>query len=245
MTVPSQVTYMTCYDIFRQYFMSLDTGSRTTTKTPGSFANVSSHTLMASLASGALARGISATLVTPLELLRTRLQSSSSTSTSRNLTSILVELGGQVKQQGPTVMFRGLVPTLYRDVPFSAIYFAGYESMKRIITGSGLGERNVEDSRTKEFSVAFFSGSTSGILAAIVTQPFDLIKTRLQAEAQSSKKRSNSTLEVGRRIMKAEGASALFRGLSPRVAKVAPACGIMIASFEFIGRWLQENQTAA
>lgn len=199
---------------------------------------------MASLASGALARGISATLVTPLELLRTRLQASSSTSTSRNLTSILVELGGQVKQQGPTVMFRGLIPTLYRDVPFSAIYFAGYESMKRIITGSGLGERNVEDSRTKEFSVAFFSGSTSGILAAIVTQPFDLIKTRLQAEAQSSKKRS-STLEVGRRIMKTDGTSALFRGLSPRVAKVAPACGIMIASFEFIGRWLQENQTMA
>lgn len=224
--------------------MFLETNSQTTTNTPGSFANVSSHTLMASLASGALARGISATLVTPLELLRTRLQASSSTSTSRNLTSILVELGGQVKQQGPTVMFRGLIPTLYRDVPFSAIYFAGYESMKRIITGSGLGERNVEDSRTKEFSVSFFSGSTSGILAAIVTQPFDLIKTRLQAEAQSSKKRS-STLEVGRRIMKTDGTSALFRGLSPRVAKVAPACGIMIASFEFIGRWLQENQTMA
>lgn len=196
---------------------------------------------MTSLASGALARGFSATLVTPLELLRTRLQASTSTSSSRNLTGILLELGRQVKQEGPTVMFRGLVPTLYRDVPFSAIYFAGYESMKRIITGAGLGERNAEDGRGKEFSVAFISGSTSGILAAIVTQPFDLIKTRLQAEDSQSKKRMSGIMNAMKQIVEKEGSAGLFRGLSPRVAKVAPACGIMIASFEFIGRWLQER----
>lgn len=240
MTVPSQVTYMTCYDSFRKYFLSLD-ASPPTTSTKPSLSNVSTHTLFASLASGALARGISASLVTPLELLRTRLQASSSTSTSRNLTAILVELGGQVKKEGPTVMFRGLVPTLYRDVPFSAIYFAGYESMKRVLTGAGLGERNPEDGRLKEFGVAFLSGSSSGILAAIVTQPFDLIKTRLQAEAQHNKKQSN-TLQIWRQIVARDGTSGLFRGLSPRVAKVAPACGIMIGSFEFIGRWLEENR---
>ena len=146
-----------------------------------------------------------------------------------------------MKKEGPTVMFRGLVPTLYRDVPFSAIYFAGYESMKRVLTGAGLGERNPEDGRLKEFGVAFLSGSSSGILAAIVTQPFDLIKTRLQAEAQHNKKQSN-TLQIWRQIVARDGTSGLFRGLSPRVAKVAPACGIMIGSFEFIGRWLEENR---
>lgn len=231
---------MTCYDSFRQYFLSLDSSPRTTSSKP-SLGNVSTHTLFASLASGALARGISATLVTPLELLRTRLQASSSTSTSRNLTAILLELGGEVKKQGPTVMFRGLVPTLYRDVPFSALYFAGYESIKRVLTGAGLGERNVGDGRVKEFSVAFVSGSSSGILAAIVTQPFDLIKTRLQAEA-AHKKSQSTTLQILKQIVEKEGTSGLFRGLSPRVAKVAPACGIMIASFEFVGRWLEENR---
>jgi solute carrier family 25 protein 39/40 len=240
MTVPSQVTYMTCYDSFRHYFMSLDSSPRATSKTP-SFSNISSHTLMSSLASGALARGISATLVTPLELLRTRLQASSSTSASRNLTSILVELGSQVRREGPTVMFRGLVPTLYRDVPFSAIYFAGYESMKRVLTGSGLGEGNADDGRGKEFGVAFISGSTSGILAALLTQPFDLIKTRLQAEEAQSNKRMSGMFTVWKQIVQNDGYAGLFRGLSPRVAKVAPACGIMIASFEFIGRWLQER----
>jgi solute carrier family 25 protein 39/40 len=240
MTVPSQVTYMTCYDSFRQYFFSLDKSPLSSSNRP-SFSNVSTHTLVASLTSGALARGISATLVTPLELLRTRLQASSSNSTSRNLSAILVELGGQVKAQGPKVLFRGLVPTLYRDVPFSAIYFAGYESMKRCLTGAGLGERNSGDSRAKEFGVAFASGSSSGILAAIVTHPFDLIKTRLQAEAAASKDTQRGTLQMWKQIVARDGTPGLFRGLSPRVAKVAPACGIMIASFEFIGRWLEEN----
>ncbi|UZJ51415.1 hypothetical protein CBS101457_000735 [Exobasidium rhododendri] len=239
MTVPSQVTYMTCYDSFRQYFLSLDKTPRSSSTSP-SLSNFSTHTLFASLASGALARSISATLVTPLELLRTRLQASTSNSASRNLSAILVELGGQVKAEGPKVLFRGLVPTLYRDVPFSAIYFAGYETSKRFLTGAGLGERNVEDGRVKEFGVAFLSGSSSGILAAIVTQPFDLIKTRLQADAAHRKKQS-STLEIWKQIAARDGTSGLFRGLTPRVAKVAPACGIMIASFEFIGRWLEEN----
>jgi solute carrier family 25 protein 39/40 len=224
--------------------MALDTSPPNTSAQP-SFSNVSGHTLLASLTSGALARAISASLVTPLELLRTRLQASSSHSTSRSsLTNILVELSGQVKREGPTVMWRGLVPTLYRDVPFSAIYFAGYESMKRVLTGSGLGERNPEDGRAKEFGVAFLSGSSSGILAAIVTQTFDLIKTRLQAEQtqnSTTKSHRSSTLHIWRQIAAREGTSGLFRGLSPRVAKVAPACGVMIASFEFIGRWLEEH----
>ncbi|MCO5592995.1 hypothetical protein L7F22_046999 [Adiantum nelumboides] len=104
-----------------------------------------------------------------------------------------------------------------------------------------LGERNIDDSRLKEFTVAFASGSTSGILAAIVTQPFDLIKTRLQAEAENRRTQS-STLQIWRQIAARDGSVGLFRGLSPRVAKVAPACGIMIASFEFVGRWLEENR---
>ena len=36
----------------------------------------------------------------------------------------------------------------------------------------------------------------------------------------------------------AEGVPGLFRGLSPRLAKVAPACGIMMGAFEAASRLL-------
>ena len=38
--------------------------------------------------------------------------------------------------------------------------------------------------------------------------------------------------------MAKEGMAGLFKGMTPRIAKVAPACGVMIASFEVVGRVL-------
>jgi hypothetical protein len=233
MTVPSQLTYMTCYDIFRGHILAM--GEPVSTSSTPSLSNISAHTMLASLCAGAMARSVSATLVTPIELIRTRLQAS--TVTSSDFSSLIRSLGRDVRKSGPRVLFQGLTPTLYRDVPFSAIYFTGYESMKRVLTGAGFGERQTGNLRQKDFAVAFFSGATSGTLAAIITQPFDVIKTRLQAQSQTSK----TTLQMWRDITGREGAKGLFRGLSPRVAKISPACGTLIATFELVGRFLDER----
>lgn len=247
MTIPSQVTYMTCYDVFRSQLLSLE---RSTLGPPSASqlasSNITPQTLLASLVSGALARSVSATLVTPLELVRTRLQASD---TSHSLSSIVLSLSRQVSTQGPSVLFRGLASTLWRDVPFSAIYFMGYETMKRMLTGgSGLGEGGSGKGGLEEFGVAFLSGATSGGVAAVVTHPFDLVKTRLQASSSSSSSSRNSgssegshrkvssrTLPALRTIFREEGVPGLFRGITPRMAKVAPACGLMIGSYEAVG----------
>ncbi|KDN52207.1 mitochondrial carrier [Tilletiaria anomala UBC 951] len=268
MTIPSQVTYMTCYDFFRAFFLSLEKEERAAVRNRATYVavggannsnlqGVTTHTLLASLAAGALSRALSATLVTPLELVRTRLQASSSLSSSNSLGATLTSLRAQVTRDGVTVLWRGLGSTLWRDVPFSAIYFTGYEAMKRALTGGGLGEGNAKGQR-EEFIVAFVSGATSGTVAAIATHPFDLIKTRLQASAGNSdtgngtervaqlqaqrpqRNASARTVAILRHIYTMEGMPGLFRGLSPRVAKVAPACGVMIASFEVVGRFLAD-----
>ncbi|KAK0531758.1 Carrier protein, mitochondrial [Tilletia horrida] len=279
MTVPSQVTYMTCYDQFRTFFLSLDStaSSRRANASalaahqiPGTSA-VTLHSLSASLAAGALARAISATLVTPLELVRTRTQATSSLPSSASLSSIIRTLAQETSRDGPLVLWRGLGSTLWRDVPFSAIYFAGYEGLKRIFTGGGLGEGHASN-HSAEFGISFLSGSISGSIAAVLTQPADLIKTRLQTErrvadessskgdaasagarsANSSKAvaaaasrnaRNRTTFMVAREIMEKEGVPGLFKGLSPRIAKVAPACGVMIASFEVVGRVLASRES--
>jgi solute carrier family 25, member 39/40 len=45
-------------------------------------------------------------------------------------------------------------------------------------------------------------------------------------------------------IVRTEGSSALFTGIFPRIAKIAPACGIMIASFEVCPCFLGLSITA-
>lgn len=273
MTVPGQVTYMSCYDFFRTHLLaSEDTSQIQRAFQEGSAANsrelglagktpslsaVTAQSLYASLLAGALARGISATLVTPLELIRTRLQASSRSQAS--LSSILRGLWVEMRTTslrtggGPLILWRGLTPTLWRDVPFSAIYFAGYEASKRSLTGGGLGEGNAAGSG-EEFGVAFVSGALSGSFAAVLTHPFDVIKTRLQTQGspRESGGRLSGTLrgkaagyegnvwKAMSQIVREEGSKGLWKGLSPRTAKVAPACGVMIASFEVVGRALAD-----
>ncbi|KAF8741680.1 mitochondrial carrier family, partial [Rhizoctonia solani] len=191
--------------------------------------------LLTPLTAGIAARTIVATFVSPLELVRTRLQSTPvSPGTPHTMKSVLDGIQKMVANDGLRTLWRGLGPTLWRDVPFSGIYWAGYESGKRIANNRGY--TGVE--------VAFGSGALSGMVAALVTMPFDTLKTRRQAALISSAEgTTNSTVSLGmtrliRQIIHTEGPTALFAGLTPRVAKIAPACGIMIACYEGVGKFL-------
>lgn len=229
MTVPSQVTYMTCYDAFRGVLSRITLRER-------SDAPYKIPQFAVSLGSGASARAISATMVTPIELLRTRLQASHS---KDGMSMVLRGFGDEIRAQGITVLWRGLCATLWRDVPFSAIYFASYEAGKRMLTGGGLGESRT-GGFSQEFAVSFAVGSSSGCIAALITHPFDVIKTRLQADSISSVDgaRRMAIAEAITKIVRTEGARGLYCGLAPRLAKVVPASGIMIGSFEAVGRLL-------
>ena len=264
MTIPSQVTYMSFYDVFRQAILSFEAPvpvwqgpiPRPAIHMPDfpcdmpcehdelvdvapamSFARV--PLLIASLMSGACARAISATLVTPLELLRTRLQASHGRS---SFLSVIQPLGMEVKQHGVHVLWRGLSATLWRDVPFSALYFTGYEGGKVLLTGRGFGESQTS-TFWHEFGISFIVGASRGCVAAFATHPFDLVKTRLQAEQaqRAVYVSSRSLFSALRRIVVNDGVQGLFCGLSPRLAKVAPSCGIMIGAFEAVSRLLRQS----
>jgi solute carrier family 25 protein 39/40 len=176
------------------------------------------------LAAGIAARSIVSTVVSPLELIRTNLQSTPRLpDTPHTLRSVLDSLRGLVRANGVQHLWRGLGPTLWRDVPFSGFYWASYESMKHRLEQRGRSGP----------SVAFICGATSGTGAALLTSPFDVLKTRRQALVMSTAPgQPTHVLPLLQQIVRTEGASALFAGMGPRIAKIAPACGIMIACYE-------------
>lgn len=63
-----------------------------------------------------------------------------------------------VRQQGPSTLWRGIVPTLLRDVPFSGVYWMAYDrARKRLTQGTQLdGLAN--------FQTAFLAGASSGMV---------------------------------------------------------------------------------
>ncbi|KAL7336872.1 mitochondrial carrier domain-containing protein [Rhodotorula toruloides] len=242
MSVPGQVVYMVGYDSLRRTALDRAPGFAYVGERSGRGTREGlrkGYVGAVPLVAGALSRTLVATLLSPLELLRTRLQSHTPSS-PLSLTSVIRDLRW-------SNAWKGLGPTLWRDVPFSGVYWAGYEVIKRALTGgrgmgeaqAGVGEK-AGAGRGREFVVSFVSGAGSGVIAATLTNPFDVLKTRRQSSLLSTSPSSPSapsTLHLLRQLVHTEGPRAMFAGLAPRLAKVGPACGVMIGVYEVVGGW--------
>ncbi|NXU41426.1 S2539 protein, partial [Drymodes brunneopygia] len=237
MAVPATVIYFTAYDQLRDY-LHARTGTR-------------SHYIP--LLAGALARLGAVTVISPLELIRTKMQSQ-----QLSYRELRVCIQSAVAQDGWLSLWRGWGPTVLRDVPFSALYWFNYELVR-----TWLCRQAWLDEAT--FLVSFTSGAISGTVAAVLTLPFDVVKTQRQIELGDSEvhpvtaSKPSSTWLLMQRIRAESGTRGLFvgedlpcpvlgsrvpwchrrahgtvlAGFLPRVIKVAPACAIMISTYEF------------
>ncbi|XP_054280878.1 probable mitochondrial glutathione transporter SLC25A40 [Macrosteles quadrilineatus] len=172
--------------------------------------------------SGGTARFWAVTIVNPLELMRTRMQAQ-----KLSWRQIRNTFGDLLKKDGVKGLFKGLTPTLLRDVPFSGIYWATYETINASYPQQHQGS----------FGPSFLGGSLAGSIAALVTTPFDVVKTHQQValaeELITKKGMKRSTFTIMKDIYRVNGLSGIFAGLTPRVLKVAPACAIMVSTFEY------------
>ena len=224
MSVPATVVYFVGYESLKELLLVSHLGVADQ-QFDGQFHgdnNKSKSSLWVPAVCGPTARIFAASVIAPMELVKTRMQHDSKT-----LGAQTMHLWRTVSNGGFTLLFRGLVPTLWRDVPFSGIYWTVYELLKRELHSSNDGTPN------QVFLSSFISGAMAGSLAATLTVPFDVVKTRKQVLDHTINDHSPNTLFSHLRSIHAEeGWRGLTRGLVPRVAKVAPACAIMISSYE-------------
>ena len=139
---------------------------------------------------GASARFVASLSTAPLELLRTRqaarsgAQGAAEDCGSNGGRGMVSEFRALVRNEGPFSLFRGVWPTILRDVPFSAIYWVCIEGMRdfwRARHGNMPSSSAV--STTEQTIEALISGSVSGVIAAAFTTPLDVLKTRSQIGA--------------------------------------------------------------
>lgn len=246
MAIPGNVIYFTGYDWLRSNHASP--------------INRLASDAYAPLISGSVARIAAAVVVSPIEMFRTRMQAARG-NTSGIFRSTLRGLHQMTQTQGYSSLWRGLTLTMWRDVPFSGFYWWGYEATRNAI--SGARERahgkvldsnrsmtrkrsQSEDNHTNTFFDSFVAGATSGAVAAFVTTPFDVGKTRRQVFEHSGDELVKASRKVPEElsmprflahIFKEEGMAGLFKGWAARCMKVAPACAIMISSYEVGKRW--------
>ncbi|KNC51375.1 solute carrier family 25 member 40 [Thecamonas trahens ATCC 50062] len=226
LSVPATMLYFSLYDEMR---LRLELGPEFAPYAP--------------LVAGGVARTIAVTSIAPLELIRTQMQASSNGKGQRAVPKgILPALRANVAEAGMLSLWRGLAPSLYRDVPFSAVYWFGYERIRaKMLVLLAPGEELTVATAPPAtlFTAAFAAGSVAGMLAAAVTHPFDVAKTRRQIEmympdsdARRASKVAQSTFQLLADMVAKESVASLYTGILPRLAKIAPACAIMISSYE-------------
>uniref|UniRef100_M8BKG3 Mitochondrial substrate carrier family protein B n=1 Tax=Aegilops tauschii TaxID=37682 RepID=M8BKG3_AEGTA len=153
-------------------------------------------------------------------------------------TSIWREASRIVYEEGLRAFWKGNLVTIAHRLPYSSISFYTYEKYKnwlQMIPGldsnGGLGA---------DVGVRMVGGGLSGITAASLTYPLDLVRTRLAAQTNTAYYRGISHALFA--ICRDEGPRGLYKGLGPTLLGVGPSIAISFSVYETLrSHWLLER----
>ncbi|XP_061767664.1 mitochondrial glycine transporter B-like isoform X1 [Nerophis ophidion] len=148
---------------------------------------------------GASARSVAGVSMLPFTVIKTRFESG-----YYNYVSVAGALKSVYKTEGFRALFSGLTATLLRDTPFSGIYVMFYSQAKKTLPQEVTSSFYVP-------LVNFSCGVVAGIMASLVTQPADVVKTHIQVSPSHWR-----TLDAINYVYKEHGLAGFFRGAVPR-----------------------------
>ncbi|KAJ9223046.1 hypothetical protein DTO280E4_5644 [Paecilomyces variotii] len=186
---------------------------------------------------GGVAGAVSRTIVSPLERLKIlyQVQSAGREEYKLSVWRALVKMG---REEGWRGFMRGNGTNCIRIIPYSAVQFGSYNFYKKFF----------EPSPGAELTPIrrLVCGGIAGITSVTFTYPLDIVRTRLSIQSASFAalgKRSGEKLpgmfETMVRMYKMEGGFlALYRGIIPTVAGVAPYVGLNFMTYESVREYL-------
>ena len=158
----------------------------------------------------------------PTEVVKQRAQASQHPSSLAALTHILAQRHTHGLIHVWRELYRGWTITILREVPFTVIQFPLWEAMKT--------HRRARNGGTKQISglEAGLLGSIAGAVAAGVTTPLDVLKTRMMLAREKQPMLSMLTS-----ILKESGPRAFFAGIGPRIGWISAGGAIFLGSYQW------------
>ncbi|CAN8072024.1 unnamed protein product [Agarophyton chilense] len=210
---PAHALYFATFEAVRRAGGDKDNGETTEWTVMGATA-----------AAGVCATVVSDGVMTPLDVVKQRMQLC-----GREVYSTVAQCTRTVyRQHGVGAFFAGYGATLVMNVPFAAVYVSAYEAVKR-----ALRAQQEEELSARKHCVA---GAAAGGLAAATTNPLDVARTRLQTQGEVGARRYGGLTDALRRIAVEEGARGLLSGVRARVLFHAPAAAICWTTYELSKR---------
>lgn len=173
----------------------------------------------------------------PTEVVKQRAQAGQHGGSS--LSSLRAILGRRAQVGLPGVwreLYRGWGITILREVPFTVIQFPLWEALKsysRRRRGGGAGASG--DVSAGESALY---GSVSGGVAAAVTTPLDVLKTRVMLSSERQR-----VWDVVTGILRQHGVRPFFAGIGPRVMWISIGGAVFLGSYQWVINSLERGTT--
>lgn len=138
-----------------------------------------------------------------------------------------------LKEGGVRSLWRGNGINVLKIAPETAIKFAAYEQVKRLIRQN--------ESRQMTIYERFVAGACAGGFSQTVIYPFEVLKTRLALRKTGQYKGIG---DATAKIYHAEGLRSFYRGYIPNLLGIIPYAGIDLAVYETLKKkYLNHHQT--
>lgn len=174
------------------------------------------------LLAGAFSGMTAATFTHPMDVVRIRLQ------TQVELKGMGDAFRSVFRENGIRSFYKGYTPAMLSLSPFIAINFATFDTLKT----SYFGDKKFSKKQLQERNPAALLGlgAAAGIVAQTVCYPLDTVRRRMQMAG----KHYSSTANAFSTILRVEGLSGFYKGMSANALKVVPNNAIRFAAYEIL-----------
>ncbi|XMA11144.1 hypothetical protein WAI453_003935 [Rhynchosporium graminicola] len=252
-TIPSSGAFFTTYEAVKSGLSKVSTSSSGATLIPQPIINS---------AASSIAELVSCFILTPAEVLKQNAQMirrPASGSAAQIAFQPSVTLQALKQFNKPSQLFRGYTALAARNLPFTAMQFPMFEHLKESIKVYRKDKGSLTGSLMETAMITAFSAGSAGSVAAVITTPVDVVKTRimLSAAAENSEEEAKKAVEkakkegqsldklakmkggtkksgltVAREVWIENGTKGLFRGGLLRAAWTALGSGLYLGVYE-------------
>jgi solute carrier family 25 phosphate transporter 23/24/25/41 len=177
------------------------------------------------LISGAVAGALSRTTVAPLETIRTHLMVGSNGNSTTEVFQCIMST------EGWKGLFRGNFVNVIRVAPSKAIELFAFDTANKFLTP--------EKGEPPKLPVppSLVAGALAGVSSTLCTYPLELIKTRLTIQRDVYQ----NFLHAFVKIVREEGPSELYRGLTPSIIGVIPYAATNYFAYDTLKKFYRKT----
>lgn len=183
---------------------------------------------------GSTSGAFTSLLLTPIELIKCKMQVPAGSTGSHRAPGPLTLIMNIFRQDGFSGFWRGQLGTLIRETGGSAAWFGSYEGVSQLFRKS----RSASPGNNEEplpLYQQMLAGAAAGINYNFMFYPADTIKSRIQTEdfsGPASQSKRRTFWMVGKTLWREQGLAGLYRGCGITVSRSAPSSAFIFSIYE-------------